>query len=117
MILKKYVLLKNKMLLDKDKSNKIYFDYGKDIARYWYVVNKGHEYALRDEDIIKTSDNILDFIDVGDLIETSKTIIRVDGITYLGAFETLASREYSDVKAFYKRQPNGDYKKYKVKED
>lgn len=64
--------------------------------------------------IKKVSNNILDFVEPGDLIEIPQTIIRVDRINASGAFETLASREYSKVKAIYKRLPNGDFIRYEV---
>jgi len=55
--------------------------------------------------ISKTSDNILDLVEDGDLIRTTKKLFEVQ-------FSML---DYGKIVAIYKLQPNGDYKKYEVK--
>ena len=70
----------------------------------------------------KTSDNILDLVEKGDLVELdgkSKrndvhmivSVIDGDMITYDDLF-IYKNKNYDDVTAIYKKQPNGDYKRY-----
>lgn len=79
-------------------------------------------------EVKKTSDNILDLVEVGDLVE----INNMSGIYYVDSIITdedclrvfICDQKYgywfefneTEVKAIYKRQTNGDYKRYEVKE-
>ena len=77
--------------------------------------------------ILKTSDNILDLVEVGDLVEyelstTSTYATKIDKVVpckriedkYFNLQNSLVP--YDKVVAIYKLQPNGDYKRYEVKE-
>jgi len=111
-----------------------------ELKRY-VQINRGDVYDLQDErqrkayetikhgtqsvfGVKKTSDNILDFVEVGDLVEdtygiTAKVVdfgLSGDGGEDERIFKCCyVDILYEDVKAIYKRQPNGDYKKYEVK--
>ena len=54
--------------------------------------------------IKKTSDNILDLVEDGDLVRTTQKLFEVQ-------FSIL---DYGKAVAIYKRQTNGDYKRYEV---
>ena len=126
MKLKRYVMLKNGMIINEHRP---------DTFR-----NKGFEYVesrtdnilwwrcFDEEDVIKTSDDILELIEVGDLVE----IDGMNGIYYINEIDV--SREdglksfvcdqihgywydfnETEIITIYKRQPNGDYKRYEVK--
>lgn len=81
--------------------------------------------------VLKTSDNILDLVEVGDLVgcyyekksSDGKTwvempIYYVNGISKTHYHLPVFSIEKDDkhIKAIYKKQTNGDYKKYEVEE-
>jgi len=108
MELKRYVLVRNTEV------------YGKSIVD---TVIDTHLHVY-ENDVIKTSDNILDLVEVGDLVELdgkSKrndvhmivSVIDGDMITYDDLF-IYKNKNYDDVTAIYKKQPNGDYKRYEV---
>jgi hypothetical protein len=116
--LKRYVLLEN---------NKIYDTV---LTRYVAVDNVLFTYYFGSHDvrvgvIKKTSDNILDLVEVGDLVEINEMsgIYYVDSIIIdegLRVFTCDQKYGYwfdfneTEVKAIYKRQTNGDYKRYEV---
>ncbi len=65
---------------------------------------------------IKTSDNILDLVEVGDLVDSGDGIVEFlgtfkDDLWIVSMNEIVKKRT---VKAIYKRQTNGDYKRYGV---
>ena len=81
-------------------------------------------------EITKTSDNILGLVEVGDLVECTyhhelseggewieKPLYYIKGISethfHLPVFSLEKTHKY--ITAIYKRQPNGDYKRYEVK--
>ena len=83
---------------------------------YFKAVGEEYNRTIYDGDVYKTSDNILDLVEVGDLVsrnEYNKMII-----TEILDEESLlhdVQRSCYSIFAIYKRQPNGDYKKYEVK--
>lgn len=104
---------------------------------YEVVDKKVLPIGLRDN-YIKTSDNILDLVEVGDLVEILYTgndkyykleVIRYDENTLETTHMTMATKSFKGFTyskdnlnlklpfciAIYKKQPNGDYKKYEVK--
>lgn len=115
MEIKKYVLLDNNNILEISSPNNL----NNDDLEYF------------SQHMTKTSDNILDLIEVGDLIQCYYEKKSSDGETWIetpiyyvnGISEThyhlpVFSIEKDDkhIKAIYKKQTNGDYKKYEVKE-
>ena len=112
MELKKYVLFNNNeisILEELDsfyvKNNSLFLKNG----RVWLG------------DFKKTSDNLLDLVEVGDLVEE----VLICQVTSIGHdvnsditrfYYLLGSIAWFDVKAIYKRQQNGDFKRYEVKE-
>ena len=101
------------------------------------IDTKGTEYYIWNENklcsgsggvldtVIKKSDNIIDLVEVGDLVEylltTSKYKTKVDRVVsprvtnhdvYLDLQNAVVSD--NDIIIIYKRQPNGDYKRYEV---
>lgn len=116
MELKRYVLLENKEIIDTSKE--IYYFRGEDVlyrdrpSAVMVTVCMGKA--------IKTSDNILDLVEVGDLVEDNcNNILKVELVTiekngehqFYCIFDTW---EYDEITSIYKRQPNGDYKRYLV---
>ncbi|MDY0278570.1 MAG: hypothetical protein RBQ97_10865 [Acholeplasma sp.] len=117
MTIKKYILLNNNKIYDLQNE--------KDIKAYKIVKNSNHV----DLQVKKTSDNILDLVEVEDLIGCYYEKKSSDGETWIetpiyyvnGISEThyhlpVFSIEKDDkhIKAIYKLQPNGDYKRYEV---
>ena len=104
MELKRYVMLNN---------NKVYDLTNEDDFNKYQTVKNGSHWDLQ---VKKRSDNILDLVEVGDLVsrnEYNKMII-----TEILDEESLlhdVQRSCYSIFAIYKRQPNGDYKKYEVK--
>jgi len=83
---------------------------------YEVVDKKVLPIGLRDN-YIKTSDNILDLVEIGDLV-VGQSYIYVSEVTEInnkeiGVFNYLFWK--SEITAFWKKQSNGDYKKYEVK--
>jgi len=83
------------------------------------AVNENHKRTIYKGDGYKTSDKILDLVEVGDLVgyifwgeeyEHIEKMIDTQHIEY--------ELKYNDIRykitAIYKLQPNGDYKKYEV---
>lgn len=127
MELKRYVLLNGYNLILDSKNEEelrvVHYDDGdvlKVVVDNWY-------YPLEKLDY-KTSGNIFDLVEVGDLVG----INNMSGIFYIDDIITdedclrvfICDQKYSywfefnetEVKAIYKRQTNGDYKRYEVKE-
>lgn len=123
MEIKKYVLLDNNNILEISSPNNLN--------------NDDLEYFAKH--IRKTSDNILDLVEVGDLVEILYTgndkyykleVVDYDESSLETTHMTITTKSFkgftyskdnSNVKlpfckAIYKNQSNGDYKKYEVKE-
>lgn len=133
MELKKYVLTIDNHILDVSKGC-IYAN--GHVSKF--ILKDNVVYSQYDESydlqicykIKKTSDNILDLVDVGDLVEKDNDweILKVMRINKDGNMvcivHTSSSIEEYEIKeyrkkfivAIYKRQTNGDYKRYEVKE-
>ena len=81
-----------------------------------------HKQRIRQELVKISSDNILDLVEVGDLVEEKNgfALMRVELIQD-DTFYSCTSMEYyitkTDVQNIYKKQPNGDYKKYEVESE
>lgn len=85
--------------------------------------NKGNK-IVKIGNVAKTSDNILDLVEVGDLVELKNDtrMVHIHNQRWLDVFLSKVQEPEEDefkikdnIKAIYKRQPNGDYKKYEVK--
>ena len=69
----------------------------------------------------KTSDNILDLFEVGDMVQDNcDNVLKVTSVMHdtngdKVFYCILDTWEEDEVTAIYKRQPNGDYKRYEVK--
>lgn len=135
MELKRYFLVGNKILNREDK-----IDTFGDTFQWWVDKpikgsNHGRRFTnFKESDVKKTSDNIFDLVDVGDLIEIkdSPYLHRVYEQIYKGLNNQVLSFIYMTIHttgqyllsevnkdviiSIYKRQTNGDYKKYEVKE-
>ena len=117
MELKRYVMLENKEIKDTKNTEYYIWENNKLCSGSGGVLGEA----------IKTSDNILDLVEVGDLVEIHEMsgIYYVDSIIIdegLRVFTCDQKHGYwfdfneTEVKAIYKRQLNGDYKRYEVKE-
>ena len=108
MELKRYVLLNNNRIYDLQNE--------KDIKRYDTVKNSSHV----DFQVKKTSDNILDLVEGDDLLDLDGEIVHVFGTDeetggYVLMNTDMIIKNSSNITAIYKRQANGDYKRYEVK--
>ena len=113
MEIKKYALLKNNAIVELYENNKFWFSYvGEEKDGIVFISS-----ALT-SDVKLTSDNILDLVEVGDLVMSDD---------YVGALKVLSNTKHyfrtyhaivakKNVKEIYKRQLNGDYKRYDVSE-
>ena len=97
MELKRYVLLGNNWIYDMNDPKDVWI-------------------KTSNRPVKKTSDNILDLVEVGDLVahrfwgETESIIQEVFRIEDI--LNPIVNS--GETKAIYKRQPNGDYKRYEV---
>ena len=100
MELKRYVLLKRGTILTKRM-----FEEQKKVDD-WFATRL----------FIKTSDNILDLVEVGDLADIRDGIMSIDGIyeNDIVLCRDIVTKDKDNIKAIYKRQSNGDYKRYEV---
>ena len=122
MKLERYVLLDDSRIIDTNNSYQ-------DCPKHWNTktdtdicyVEMGKNGQLFDNlnlvlvidttQLKKTSNSILDLVEVGDLVEKlCGTPIYVDNQVYAQLQDYIAI----GVKAFYKKQPNGDYKRYGI---
>ena len=102
MELKRYVMLNN---------NKVYDLTNEDDFNKYQTVKNGSHWDLQ---VKKRSGNILDLVEVGDLVETKQNgILEIIGENFY--VRTGVNLYLIDITAIYKRQPNGDYKRYEVK--
>ena len=122
MELKKYVLLSDNIIVDVSKEN--YYLTQKGLIRY-------RENAVMQKTLMgtvkSTSDNILDLLENKDLVELKGgdgndndvhmivNVINGDMIT-LDKLWIYKERDRDTIAAIYKRQENGDYKRYEVSE-
>lgn len=114
MELKKYVLTKDNKILEihgKSTHGYTYVDYEKEGIIFTRTI--------LEQDITKTSDNVLQLLVEGDLIKVLGTIaevLEVEG--RLVHFKSLTGRTiismHKSVTEIYKKEPNGDFKKFKV---
>lgn len=113
MEIKKYVLLKNNTI------GKLYERYN---LGFLYVEKKGGTVYIKNallSDVKLTSDNILDLVEVGDLFRhVCGQIYEITFIDETHLFYNLGVSKtpkwIKNVVAIYKRQSNGDYKRYEV---
>ena len=124
MELKRYVLLEKKQILDlliiendfiTGLTNYIVNGSKTMLFKLNKIAKEG--YINVDEEVIKTSDNILDLVEVGDLVELKgNDMFYVTSINsdYFMNNNDGVNRGSSHIVAIYKRQQNGDYKKYEV---
>ena len=130
MELKRYVLTDRNNIVDLSKGC-IYANghVGKFILKDDIVYNQYDDsYDLQTYCKIKnTSDNILDLVDVGDLLEKDNDweilkvmkIRRGDAVCIIRTSSNIEEYEVKDYRkssilAIYKRQTNGDYKRYEI---
>lgn len=114
--LKRYVMSKSGLIYEVEeqeqvKKSIVFKAKGDNYARYIYDGETDY----------KTSNNILELVEVGDLVEdTYGVTAMVVAFGLIGEDDVKIFKccyidiLYEDVKAIYKRQPNGDYKKYEV---
>ena len=117
MEIKKYVLLNDyNLILDSKNEEELRVIHYKDGDVLKVVVDNWY-YPLEKLDY-KTSDNILDLVEVGDLVMSDDYVgaLKVLSNTkhYFRTYHAIVARK--NVKAIYKRQSNGDYKRYDVSE-
>ena len=114
---KKYVLTDDNQIYDITKLT-YYMSLDGVNERYQIPSRSSHtmETETINNRVIKTSDNILDLVvpctlwDLdGDLYEVTDNFMTIDKVFD----EPLRNKE--KITAIYKRQPNGDYKRYEVK--
>ena len=118
MKLKRYVLLENNEIYDLEKQL-ILGDGREEVGGYLgYELKIGSNFTTtRYGDILKTSDNILDLVEAGDLVKGDTACIFVSEVTgiYDEEIQTLYHLYWKkEIDTIYKKQPNGDYKKYEV---
>jgi hypothetical protein len=118
MTIKNYVLLDDKRIVEIYGKTKFGYEYVDSKTENGIVITR----TLLEDRIVNTSDNILDLVEKRDLIEFIDSDIHMiitaeDGniITSTNLF-IYKKRDYNKLKSIYKLQPNGDYKKYEVKE-
>jgi hypothetical protein len=144
MELKRYVLLENKEIIDtkdnllqkrdshflSEKGYQRYYGYFTSLprknAKYHtlHFANGGRnetELAKYLGKVLKSSDNILDLVEVGDLVEyhVFKEEYRTFKVDKVQEGVMLSYNDYcrfEDITVIYKRQANGDYKRYEMEE-
>lgn len=115
MELKKYILNTDNQIFTSDKVH----DSGGEYKGRMVLHSTPEKYFMGY--LKETSDNILDLVELGDLVETPKDIQRVE-IIEEDRYVLQHTRTHwiviskINVIAIYKKQPNGDYKRYEVKE-
>ena len=125
MTIKNYVLLDDKRIVEICGKTKFGYEYVDSKTESGIVITR----TLLEDRIVKTSNNILDLLEVGDLVgcyyekksSDGKTwvetpIYYVNGISETHYHLPVFSIEKDDkhIKAIYKKQTNGDYKRYEV---
>lgn len=115
MILKRYVLTKDKRIIDVLETGG-FVRYGCDVSEssatlYSEIIHYGEDYP---EDDIITAHDIIYLIEVGDLVETRDGIMNVEKIKCNGALFILCRDiiDKNEILAIYKRQINGDFIRY-----
>ncbi len=111
MELKKYVLFNTGLIYKYNAHSDLYHHVSDETVNV-------HASKIRYELIKKSSDNILDLIEVGDLVNTHWGIVELkekynDSKWIVSMNELIYNNEITTI---YKHQPNGDYKRYEVKE-
>ena len=102
----RYILLNNNKIYDLHDT--------KDVKAYDTVKGSSHD----DFKVKKSSNNILDLVEVGDLVKGDTRCIFASEVTAIhdDEIEALFHTFYKvNIDTIWKRQPNGDFKKYEVK--
>lgn len=126
MELKRYVMDSTNTIYDLEKQS-ILGDGNKDGSGYsGYELKVGRNMrTTRHGTIIKTSDNILELVEVGDWMELKNDtrMVHIHNQRLLDDFLSKVQEPEEDefkikdnIVAIYKRQRNGDYKYYEVKQ-
>jgi hypothetical protein len=116
--IKKYVLLDDKRIVEIYGKTKFGYEYVDSKTENGIVVTR----TILEDKIIKSSNNLLDLVEKRDLIEFVDNDIHMVISADEGNFITTTNlfiykkRDYDKLKSIYKRQPNGDYKRYEVSE-
>ena len=116
MELKRYVLLKTKSIVDTQNDTNFIYELKLISVAYLKKVSE-----VIDDLVEKSSDNILDLVEVGDLVATERDVQRIENLDFETQFILHHNRNYNivmnkeNVIEIYKKQPNGDYKRYEVK--
>ncbi len=128
MELKRYALLNDNRVVEIYKKEKFGYSYVDEVINDIVCTR-----SILISDVKKTSDNILDLVEVGDLVEIkdSPYLHRVYEQIYKGLNNQVLSFIYMTIHStgqyllsevnkdviisIYKRQSNGDYKKHEVK--
>jgi hypothetical protein len=132
MEIKKYVLLDDKRIVEIYGKTKFGYEYVDSKTENGIVVTR----TILEDKIIKSSDNILALATKDDMIEyvrksgkIDRYFILVDEVTDLRNGEVEQkhddiltqifdfNKEHNTKMYLYKKQPNGDYKRYEVKEN
>jgi hypothetical protein len=120
MEIKKYVLLDDKRIDEIYGKTKFGYEYVDSKTESGIVITR----TLLEDRIVKTSNNILDLVEVGDLVEASTlniyNIYQFEKYDGLKVYAKYLNNGYgvlsSKITSIYKKQPNGDYKRYEVKD-
>ena len=103
MKLERYLLFTDGMIYKYNPESDLYHYMGNDKKSF-------HGSLVATTQVKKTSSNILDLVEVGDLVKWGSGLI--ESLNMLNLKDLY---NYSNmVVAFYKKQPNGDYKRYEV---
>ena len=78
------------------------------------------DYDFLSKNVVRTSDNILDLVEVGDMLFRNDAfcyhiiVTDISGDTFYGEHESIWRG--NTITHLWKRQSNGDYKRYEVEE-
>jgi len=119
MKLKRYVLTDDQQIYDLTK-----LSYYKSIdgVNERYQIPSRNPYTSETESlnyrVIETSDNIIDLVEKGDMVEAKTgdefVVVKVDKQNNFTIYTYNDFIQKHFITAIYKRQPNGDYKRYEV---
>jgi hypothetical protein len=114
MEIKKYVLLDDKRIVEICGKTKFGYEYVESKTESGIVITR----TLLEDKIVKTSDNILDLVEVGDMLLRSDDFLYhiivtdITEDTFYGEYEHIWRG--NRISHLWKHQLNGDYKKYEV---
>ena len=117
MELKRYVLLENNEIFDLFIQSILGEGKREGSGYMGYQLKIGSQFVTTQfGNVLKTSDNILDLVEVGDLVKGTQYIwvgeVMDINDTEIETFMHLHWK--SEITDIYKKQPNGDYKRYEV---